>query len=171
MSRKDIISICIVLVAVVMAVSVPLLADHPTAPKPLKADGATPAAETFTTSADRLPAVIEPPPTAAEREALAARQRRARQRRARALAKAELERAQRAQRALVVARARAARGRRARAAASRARARRRATSPPAQAVVQLPEATRKPSVTPRRTTPPPPPPPPPAPSKSFDDSG
>ncbi len=62
MSRKDIISLCIVLAAVAMAVLVPLLADHPSTPSP--ADAAQ-ADNALTTSAEPTATTVAEPPSAA----------------------------------------------------------------------------------------------------------
>jgi hypothetical protein len=63
MSRKDIISLCIVVAAIAIAVMVPMLADDPAAPVPSQV-GSAPAEKTFTTSGDAtpVPTVTEPVP-------------------------------------------------------------------------------------------------------------
>ncbi|MGH2942645.1 MAG: hypothetical protein ACRDLN_07735, partial [Solirubrobacteraceae bacterium] len=66
MSRKDIISICIVAAAISMAVIVPLVADDPAPPSPAQID-ATPVDDTVTTPA-RTVATPPPDASAARRE-------------------------------------------------------------------------------------------------------
>jgi hypothetical protein len=173
MSRKDTISLFIVVTAIGMAVAVPILADDPAEPAPAQVGNPT---RVDTVTASRLPSsvttAVEPAPPAAsdapslsERRAKARRARATRARRARALrAKADRTRWANAAR---VRRAQAARAKRARTARSRPQR----TAPPAP----RPPARVRPPVSPRPVAPrrivPPPPLPPAPPSLPFDDSG
>ncbi|MGI9096969.1 MAG: hypothetical protein ACR2H2_00455 [Solirubrobacteraceae bacterium] len=93
MSRKDAVSLCIVVVAIGMAVAVPIVADDPAEPAPAQVGNAT-RVDTVTGSAlpSSVTTVPEPAPPAAsaapsvtERRAKARRARANRARRARAV--------------------------------------------------------------------------------------